>query len=302
MKQLSFTLTILASLLAAPLLERGRAHELNFKPVPAFIQLPDTITLEACTGVGVNRQDEVFLLHRGKQPVICLDAKGKYLRSWGDNVIAMAHGLRIDSDDNVWVTDIENHQVFKFDSEGTILMAWGKAGQAGDAIDEFNKPTDVAFGPQGEVYVSDGYGNNRVVKFTPNGGYLNHWGEAGTGPGQFNTPHSITVDSQGRVVLGDRENDRIQVFDSGGKLLEIWEGFAPFGLAYDNQGHLFVADGRANKVLCLNDRGRVIGSWGSEGAQPGQFQLPHMLTTDSQGNIIVAEILGKRFQKLARRQ
>ena len=302
MKQLSFNMTILASLLTAPLLETGNAHELNFKPVPEFIQLPDSITLEACTGVGVNRQGEVFLLHRGKHPVICLDAKGKYLRSWGDNVIAMAHGLRIDADDNVWVTDIENHQVFKFDPEGTILMAWGKAGQAGDAIDEFNKPTDVAFGPQGEVYVSDGYGNNRVVKFTSNGGYLNHWGEAGTGPGQFNTPHSITVDRQGRVVLGDRENDRIQVFDSGGKLLEIWEGFAPFGLAYDSQGHLFVADGRANKVLCLNDHGRVIGSWGSEGAQPGQFQLPHMLATDSQGNIIVAEILGNRFQKLARRQ
>ena len=162
------------------------------------------------------------------------------------------------------------------------------------------KPTDVAFGPQREIYVSDGYGNNRIVKFTPKGEFLTQWGEAGDGRGQFNLPHTIVVDRNGRVVVGDRENDRVQVFESSGKLVAVWPGFAPFGLAYDKQGHLFVADGRANKVLQLDDHGKVVRSWGQEGTKPGQFQLPHMLAADARGNLYVGEIKGKRFQKLIR--
>lgn len=276
--------------------------EIDFEPDLDFVKLPKSIELGRCSGVGVNSKGEVYLFHRGKQPIIVLDSTGKYLRSWGDDIIGEAHGLRIDRDDNVWVTDIGNHQVFKFTKTGKLLMSLGKAGTAGDAIDEFNKPTDVAFGSQGEIYVADGYGNSRVMKFTPNGGFLTKWGKAGKGPSQFDTPHTIVVDRKGRIVVGDRENDRVQVFDAGGKLLETWPGFAPFGLELDKQGNLFVADGRANKILRLNAKGKVIASWGEEGADPGQFKLPHMLATDHKGNLYVAEILGMRFQKLSRKQ
>jgi DNA-binding beta-propeller fold protein YncE len=276
------------------------AEPIDFRVDPAFVKLPESVTLGACSGVAVNSKGDVYLFHRGKQPIICLDAHGKFLRSWGDDAIGTAHGLRIDGDDNVWVTDIGNHQVLKFSPAGKLLLALGKAGLAGDGIDEFNKPTDVAFGSQGEIYVSDGYGNNRIVKLTPNGGYLTQWGEAGNGPGQFNLPHTIVVDQKGRVVVGDRENDRVQVFESSGKLVAVWPGFAPFGLAYDRRGHLFVADGRANKVLQLNNQGKVVRSWGEEGNKPGQFQLPHMLAVDAGGNLYVGEIKGERFQKLLR--
>lgn len=276
------------------------AEPVDFRPDPAFPQLPDSITLGACSGVAVNSKGNVYLFHRGKQPVICLDAGGKFVTAWGDDTIGVAHGLRIDAEDNVWVTDIGNHQVIKFSPDGKVLLALGKAGSPGDGIDEFNKPTDVALGPQGEIYVSDGYGNNRVIKFTPHGGYLTQWGEAGTGPGQFNLPHSIVIDPQGRIVVGDRENNRVQVFESNGKLLAVWKGFAPYGLAHDRQGHLFVADGRANKVLQLNDQGNVVRSWGREGTRPGEFRLPHMLAADAQGNLLVGEITGERFQKLLR--
>lgn len=277
------------------------AEPIDFQADAAFVKLPDSITLGACSGVAVNSQGEIYLFHRGKQPIICLDASGKFIRSWGDDVIGSAHALRIDRDDNVWVTDIGNHQVMKFGSTGKLLLALGKAGSPGDGIDQFNKPTDVAFGPDGELYVTDGYGNNRVLKFTPNGGFLAQWGAAGDGPGQFNLPHTVVIDGQGRIVVGDRENDRVQVFESSGKLVEVWPGFAPFGLTYDKQGHLFVADGRANKILQLDDKGKVVRSWGQEGNQPGEFQLPHMLTADKDGHLYVGEIKGERFQKLIRK-
>jgi len=280
----------------------GFAKEIDFAPVPDFVKLPASIKLGRCSGVDVNSKGEIYLFHRGQHPILVLDATGKYLRSWGDDVIGEAHGLRIDRDDNVWVTDIGNHQVFKFNPTGKLLMTLGKAGKAGDGIDEFNKPTDVAFASSGEIFIADGYGNSRVLKFTPNGGFLTQWGEAGKGPGQFDTPHTIIVDRKDRVLVGDRENDRVQVFDSSGKLLEIWPGFAPFGLELDKQGNLFVADGRANKILQLNEQGKVVASWGEEGAGPGQFQLPHMLAADSVGSLYVAEIIGRRFQKLARKR
>ncbi|MBI2481639.1 MAG: hypothetical protein HYV60_24235, partial [Planctomycetia bacterium] len=262
--------------------QRTTADEpLDFRADATFAQLPDSITLGACSGVAINSEGNIYLFHRGKQPILCLDATGKFLRSWGDDVIGSAHALRIDGDDNVWVTDIGNHQVLKFSPTGKLLLSLGKAGTAGDGVDEFNKPTDIAFGSNGELYITDGYGNNRVMKFTPNGGFLAQWGEAGDGPGQFNLPHTIVIDRQGRLLVGDRENDRVQVFESSGKLVAVWLGFAPFGLAYDNQGHLFVADGRANKVLQLDDDGKVVQSWGQEGTQPGEFQLPHMLAADA---------------------
>lgn len=274
----------------------------TYSPVPDFFQLPEGLTLGACTGVDVDSKGNIYLLHRGKQPVVCLDASGRFLRSWGDDCIDTPHGLRIDADDQVWVTDIGNHQVFQFAASGERKVTLGKAGTAGNGIDEFNQPTDVAFGARGEIYVADGYGNSRIIKFTPRGGFLGSWGKAGKGPGQFDTPHAIVVDRQQRVIVGDRENDRLQVFNANGELLAIWPGFAPFGVARDRQDNLFIADGRANQILQLDEAGKVIAAWGSAGAGVGQFQLPHMLATDRSGNLYVGEIKGQRFQKFARKR
>ena len=301
MKSTSLACVALGLVSMSPFGSLAAAEAIDFQADLAFAELPDSITLGACSGVAVNSEGNVYLFHRGKQPIICIDPKGRFIRSWGDDLVGSAHGLRIDSDDNVWVTDIGNHQVLKFTATGKLLLALGKAGTAGDAIDQFNKPTDVAFGADGEIYVTDGYGNNRVMNFTPNGGFLAQWGEAGNGPGQFNLPHTVVVDRQGRILVGDRENDRIQVFESSGKLVAVWPGFAPFGLAYDHKGQLFVADGRANKVLQVDDSGKVVRSWGQQGTAPGEYQLPHMLAADAVGNLYVGEIKGERFQKLIRK-
>lgn len=129
--------------------------------------------------------------------------------------------------------------------------------------------------------MTDGYGNSRVMKFSPSGGFIKSWGALGKGPSQFNIPHSIVIDASGRLLVGDRENNRIQIFNDDGKLLDIWSGFAPYGLAFNKAGELFVADGRASRVVRLDSSGKVRQSWGTKGKKPGQFEMPHMLGFDA---------------------
>jgi DNA-binding beta-propeller fold protein YncE len=292
---LSVSLCVSPSLL---LPERAVCDEPDFQPVSDFLQLPDSVKLGKCSAVAIGKDGELFLFHRGKQPIICCDSDGKFIRSWGDDLIGTAHGLRVDPDGNVWATDIGHHMVFKFTPAGKLLLALGQVDKPGDARDQFNKPTDVAFGPKGEVFVSDGYGNNRVVKFDRSGRFLAQWGTAGKGPSEFDLPHSIVVDAKNRVIVGDRENDRIQVFDLAGRHLATWPGFAPYGIDLDKKQRVFVADGRAQQIVRLDATGKVAARFGKKGSKPGEFNLPHMLAVDADGNLYVAEVGGERFQKL----
>lgn len=291
-----------ALIIAVLAVEITRADDaIDFDPEIGFLTLPDGLTLGPCSAVDFDSKGQLFLFHRGAQPILCFDREGKFVRSWGDDLIGKAHGLRIDKDDNVWVTDIGHHMVYKFSPQGKLLLALGTPDRPGDGHDQFNQPTDMAFGAEGEIYVTDGYGNSRVMKFASNGKFLASWGQRGKGRGELNLPHSIVIDAKGRLLVGDRENDRVQVFDSEGTLLEIWPGFAPYGMEFDADGVLFVADGRANQVLQLNASGKVIGSWGTKGEKPGEFNLPHMLAADSRGNLYIAEVGGSRLQKLNRK-
>ena len=275
--------------------------DITFEPAGEFLKLPTDYSLGRCSAVATNSKGEIYLLHRGPHPLLCVDADGKLLRSWGDDLIGTAHGLRVDRHDNVWITDIGRHRVLKFDPTGKLLLALG-TGKAGKGDDEFDRPTDVAFGPMDEVFVTDGYGNTRVMKFSAAGKLLKSWGTPGTKPGEFNVPHSIVIDAKGRLFVGDRENNRIQIFDAEGEWLAEWKGFAPYGLALDTDGQLFVADARAHQILRLDSSGKVQQRWGKQGKAPGEFGLPHMLAFDSKGNLIVAEVEGMRFQKLTKKK
>jgi DNA-binding beta-propeller fold protein YncE len=202
----------------------------------------------------------------------------------------------------VWVTDIGTHQVLKFDSDGKLLLALGKKGEPGDAPDRFDRPTDIAVTPGGDFYVTDGYGNSRVLKFSADGKLLTQWGKKGKGPGEFNLPHAVVLDAAGRVYVGDRENNRVQVFDPDGKFLAVWkESGAPYGL-FRSGDRTFVADGRAAWIRVLDADGKPVGRWGEKGTGPGQFQMPHMLCVDSRGAVYVAEVTGKRVQKFVPRE
>ncbi|MCP3694040.1 MAG: hypothetical protein GY917_17680, partial [Planctomycetaceae bacterium] len=269
----------------------------GYQPVPNFLQIPDSLKLGPCSAVAIDSKGQLYLFHRGDQPICCFSSTGKFIRSWGDGLIGSAHGLRIDRDDNVWATDIEHHMVYKFTNKGQLLMALGRPDEPGTDGNQFNKPTDVAFGPHGNFFVADGYGNSRVMKFTARGALVKTWGTRGRGTGEFDLPHSIIVDATNRVLVGDRENDRIQAFDLHGNHPATWDGGAPYGMALDRSQRLFMADGRANQVVRINRRGTIDLRWGRKGDGAGEFNLPHMLAIDPTGHIYVAEVGGKRFQK-----
>ena len=268
----------------------------SYRLDPSFPQLPKDVKLAEVSGVAINSGGDIFIFHRGQQPIIAFDKSGKFLRSFGEGTKS-AHGLRCDSADNIWATDVVNHTVTQFAPDGKVLMMLGEKGVAGEDETHFNKPTDIAFAPDGNFFVSDGYGNSRVVKFDKTGKFLLAWGKKGTGEGEFDTPHAVRLDSKGNLYVGDRENNRIQVFDQNGKFIRTFGGFAPFGLFITPDDTLFVADGRAHHVMKMTLEGKILDTFGKLGPEPGHFFLPHGITVDKDGAVYVTEINGKRVQK-----
>lgn len=294
---------------------------IDFRPVDGFLKLPDDMKLGPCSGVDIDSRGNVYVIQRKSPPILCFDSSGRLQNSWGTPLVGRdpnmqgAHGIRVDKDDYVWITDRDRHLVRKFDRGGQLLLTLGTEGSPGTGQNQFNRPTDVAFGRAGEIYVADGYGNSRVVKFDRKGKFLTTWGEAGSAPGQFNLPHSIAVGPDGRVYVGDRYNSRIQIFDSDGKLKEIWSGFVPCGIAFDRTGNLFVADG-VSQVLQIDGRGKVVKAWGLKAeelglkpaqrtvppiANPGGYRfVPHLMAVDAQGNLYLADVSNHMLHKLVR--
>jgi len=216
--------------------------------------------------------------------------------------VGTGHGLAVDPEGNVWVTDTGHHLVFKFSPEGKLLLALGQSDKPGTGENQFDKPTHTAFGSNGDVFVTDGYGNSRIVRLNSDGKFIQEWGKAGAGPGEFKSPHAAIVDNMGRLLVCDRDNQRIQIFSQDGMLLETWSGYTPFGIAIDGHGMVFTADGKLNQISQLDSKGMIVRSWGKEGVEPGQFKTPHLITADKSGNLYVAEVGGRRLQMLKRRQ
>jgi DNA-binding beta-propeller fold protein YncE len=303
LKKLSFYSACLFLMGGLSLLARTSAEgEAAYRAVAGWPTLPKDFKFGLVTAVATDKDDNLFVFHRGKRPIVVFDKEGKFLRSWGDDQVKTAHGLRLDPDGNVWTTDIGNHLVIKYDPNGKVLLTLGTKNKRGATPNTFNKPADIAFTPAGDVYVADGYGNSRVAKFSREGKYLLEWGKKGTGPGEFDLPHAIFLDAKGRVYVGDRENDRIQVFDPDGKFLEQWrDSGAPFGLFLEKNGQMLVADARAHRVNILNMQGKVLDRWGMKGTLPGEFNGPHSICADGQGRVYVGEGYGQRVQKFVRK-
>jgi peptidylamidoglycolate lyase len=296
--------------------------------VPDWPKLPEGQALGLCAGIGVDAQNRVFVFHRSgrkwsnpfpKEPIpaptisVFDGPTGKRLATWGENRFIMPHGLTIDHEGNVWLTDVGLHQVFKCTPEGKVLLTLGEAGVAGADHSHFNLPTDVAVLRDGSFYISDGYKNTRVIKFTAGGQFEFEWGTKGQGDGEFNLPHGIAIDSRGRVIVCDRENERLQLFDARGVFIAVWKGpqlGKPYGLTTAPDDHVFIIDGGSpslkpelrGKAVELDATGTVIDTFGSFGKDPGQFQLGHDIAISPDGAVYVAEGTGARVQKFVRKK
>lgn len=228
-----------------------------YKRVDNWAQLPAGMKFGQVISVDGDAAGHLWVFHRGEPPVLEFDTSGKLLKSWGAGMFVQAHGMFLDPDGGIWLTDGrakdgKGMQVFKFSRDGKVLMTLGKAGVAGTTEDTFNAPSDVAIAPGGDIFVADGHGgktNARVVKFSKDGKFIKAWGQPGSAPGEFNIPHSIAFDSQGRVFVADRGNNRIQIFDQDGNFLEQWKQFGrPSGIFIAKDDTIYVVDSESNKA------------------------------------------------------
>jgi DNA-binding beta-propeller fold protein YncE len=275
--------------------------ELPYRVLTNFFKFPKDMIAGEASAVAVNAKGHIFLFQRTKPMLAEYDEKGNFVQSIGEGLFSHPHGLRIDADGNLWTTDDGSHLVLKLDPSGTVLLVLGRINTGAEADWLFNKPADVAFAKNGDIYVADGYGNSRVVKFDRDGKYLKSWGKYGTAIGEFNLPHTVAVDEAGRVYVGDRENQRIQIFDSEGNFLKQWTGIGyPYGLVITPDQHVWMADGGYDRIVELDQSGKILGAFGEPGHKPGQMAWAHFLAIGPNQAIYVADVLNWRFQVFAR--
>jgi DNA-binding beta-propeller fold protein YncE len=287
---LFLTMSILAG---ATALTGEKTPPLEFRQVADWPTLPADLKLGGISAIATDSKDNVYLLNRVKPHVVIFDKGGKFLKSWNGD-FKTPHGLRIDEADNLWIADMANHLVQKFTADGKLLMKLGQKDQPGLAEDKFNKPADVAIGPDGAIYVADGYGNSRIAKFSKDGKFIKDWGKKGTAEAEFNIPHVVILDGTQRLVVGDRENLRVQLFDQAGKFLEQWkETGAPYGL-HIHKDRVYLADGRKGTIRVLDRNGKLLARWEAGAGKEG---TPHWISVDSHGAVYVGFVTGKKVQK-----
>ncbi len=268
--------------------------------------LPDGWEFGWVPAVAVDSQDRVYVYSRSEHPMVVFDRDGNFLTAWGDDILKDAHGIFIDADDNIYCVERETHVMHKFTTDGELLMTLGTMDKAGAEGEPFNLPTDFALGPDGEMYISDGYGNARIHKYSPDGALIKSWGKPGSGPGEFDLPHCVRVDPRNRVMVADRENNRIQFFTLDGEYIEEWvDLLQPDTIFIDDEDLVYIAElGQRVSIMTLD--GELVSQWSSERGStvPGEFlACPHGIWLDSHGDIYVGEVQADaRLQKYIRQR
>jgi DNA-binding beta-propeller fold protein YncE len=285
----------------------------RYELVDGWARIPEGYSFFDIGGLSIDAQDRLYVLNRGSRPVMVFDREGNLVNSFGEGLFNRPHGVCIGQDGSIYCTDDGNHTVSKFTPQGEMVASLGTKDKPSDtgyvkkqgvsSIKKggppFNRPTGVALSSSGEVYVSDGYGNARVHKFTPDGRLLFSWGEPGRGPGQFMLPHSVRVDRRERVWVCDRENSRIQIFSPEGTFLEQWDdiGGKPTDLFLESDQTVYVSiksEDRPHGVSIFTVDGRLITRWGEQGKdqkidEAAMFATPHAIAVDSRGDIYLGE-------------
>lgn len=257
--------------------------------------LPQGMQLAFVSHVAVDSQDYVYAFQRSKPPIVVFDSAGAYVRSWGTDSIADAHGIFITRDDLILLVDRDAHQVLGFDPQGRLQLVLGERHRPSLQA-PFNHPADVAAARNGDIYVADGYGNSAVHCFSGQGEWKRTWGRPGSGPGEFTTPHAVWVGDDDRVLVADRENNRVQIFNLDGEYLGEWNDFYhPMDIYVDANGRVYVTD-QIPRLSVLTADGTLVGR-----CRP-VLDGAHGVWGDSQGNLYLAEVQPMhRVTKLARR-
>jgi hypothetical protein len=327
-----------AALLAAPAVAQAQARaqnvpEIPFTSVPNFLKLPPDLYFGEAIGVATNSKGHVFVYTRAADTrLLEFDANGNYVREIGEGLYGLefAHKVRVDPQDNIWVVDEGTNMVIKFNPEGRVTMVLGRRPEAVEGAVEtpagtpppaqrylFARPTDVTWDAQGNIFVSDGYINHRVVKYDRNGRFIRQVGTEirGSQPYQFNTPHTIASDAQGNVYVGDRGNGRVQVFDNNLVLRAIYDQTGnPWEICISPGPHqyLFVSNSNpdnnnaaswstSGEIYKMELDGRIIGKFGKAGKAIGEFQTVHGIDCRNPDELVVSEITAWRVQKIVLR-
>ncbi len=299
----------------------------RYELVEEWAKFPEGWSYIDVCGLAVDMQDSVYALNRGEHPVIVFDREGNFLTSWGEGYFTKRpHGITVGPDGSIYCTDDGNHTVSRFTPEGKLLSVLGTKDQPSDTgyvelanVIEglatikrggppFNRPTGIAFSASGELYVSDGYGNARVHKFTPDGKLLFSWGEPGDAPGEFCLPHVVRVDKQERVWVADRENSRVQIFDAQGKFLDqLTDLSKPSDIFIDPEETVYISE-LNTRISIFTIDGKLLSRWGrqEQNKETDRFIVPHDIAVDSRGDIYAGEIItnyagSRALQKFARR-
>jgi DNA-binding beta-propeller fold protein YncE len=296
--------------------QNGDAHnpapQLKYRLDDEFFKIPEDIWPAEAVGIALNRQGHIFLLNRGNHPLLEFNADGTFVKSLGEGspIFHAAHSVRFDADDNMWIVDSANNVIVKFTPNRRIVQALGRREEpwvylthgierAIPGPANFYQPTDTAVGPDGSTYVTDGYGNSRVAKFTREGTLVKYWGDRGTRPGQFNTPHSIVIDRNNNLIVADRQNNRVQVFDTEGTFKQEWTLDGPpwsLCITPDTPQSIFV--GSVGRVYKLDTTGKVVGTFGKLGRLPGYFDSIHAIACPNDKTVFIANEFSYRFDRV----
>ncbi|MFC1952157.1 peptidyl-alpha-hydroxyglycine alpha-amidating lyase family protein [Chloroflexota bacterium] len=288
----------------------------TYELVDPWAKLPEGETFVDVCGISIDSDDKIYVFNRSKRPMIVFDRAGNELSYWGEGLFNRPHGSCLTPDNHIWVTDDNGHVVYKFTKDGKLVMTLGKKGQPCDngyrlgGLDTFEKlssikrggppfnlPTGVAISSTGDIFVSDGYGNTRVHKFNAEGELLFSWGEPGGKPGQFLLPHNIWIDRLDRIWVSDRENSRVQIFDTDGKLLDVWTDIIrPTQVCIDVDDTVYISE-LCRRISIFSIDGKVLTRWGNESRWNAPNIMedpllvgPHVIGVDSIGDIYVGEV------------
>ena len=286
------------------------APELDYVAVAEPLSFPAGTTLAgAAAAVAFDSKGHLFVLTRGNPSLFEFDNNGKFIRAFGEGLFTRSHGLRIDKDGNIWATDVGAHTVMKLDPQGKVLMTLGTKGQRGEWNESsrlFYEPNDIAIAINGDIFVAQGHtpganGDPRVLKFDKNGNFIKSWGGKGKEPGKFDVAHGLAFDAKGQLWVTDRENQRIQVFDTDGKFIkELKYAGLPCSIDIGSQ-NIYMVNGFAGQVLKMDLDGKVLAATGKPGKGVGEFGEAHVIAVSPKGDIYVADSVNSSVQKFVKK-